>query len=338
MALPFESPPLFPGDKPVISLLLRTLLFASLPLASGAASSQDWPQGPVKLVVPFDAGSTPDLVARLIGDRLATRLHQPFVVENKSGAAGNIGTDAVAKADPDGRTIGVSIAGPLGVNSLLFKKMPYDAAKDIDLVTIAVSQPSVLVVSSKLATTDAKQLAALFKGDAKLSFASIGAGSISHLAMAALVAQAGGDAVHVPYRGSGAAVTAVLAGLVDMALLPAAAVMPHVESGKLRALAVASPARSPSLPALPTLAESGLPDIKGDAWIGFIAPARTPAPVVKRLHEQIAQVLAEPAVRDKLRTQYMDPVGNSPDEFRRLLASDVARWKPVVEKNKLTLD
>lgn len=123
-----------------------------------------------------------------------------------------------------------------------------------------------------------------------------------------------------------------------MALLPAAAVMPHVKAGKLRAVAVASPARSASVPELPTLAESGLPDIKGDAWIGFIAPAKTPAAVVKRLHDQIVQVLAEPAVKDKLRTHSMDPVGNSPDEFRRLLSEDVARWKPVVEKNRITLD
>ena len=316
----------------------RTLLLTALALPCALAFAQDWPRGPVKVVVPFDAGSTPDLAARVIGERLAARLHQPFVVDNKSGAAGNIGTDAVAKADADGRTIGVSIAGPLGVNSLLFRKMPFDPAKDIAVVTMAVSQPSVLVASPKLASTDAKQLSGLLKADAKLSYASIGAGSISHLAMAALVAQAGGDAVHVPYRGSGAAVTAVLGGQVDMALLPAAAVMPHVKAGKLRALAVASPARSPSLPDLPTLAESGLPDIKGDAWIGFIAPAGTPAAIVTRLHEQIAQVLAEPAVKDKLRAQYMDPVGNSPDEFRKLLASDVARWKPVVEKNKLTRD
>jgi tripartite-type tricarboxylate transporter receptor subunit TctC len=320
------------------SILFRTLLLASLALTGAPAFAQDWPRGPVKVMVPFDAGSTPDLAARVIGDRLAARLQQPFVVQNKSGASGNIGTDAVAKADADGQTIGVSIAGPLGVNALLFGKMPYDVAKDLELVTIAVSQPSVLVVGPRLAAADAQQLAALMKGPSRLSFASIGAGSISHLAMAALVAQAGGDAVHVPYRGSGAAVTAILAGQVDMALLPAAAVMPHVKAGKLRALAVASPARSPSLPGLPTLAESGLPDIKGDAWIGFIVPAKTPAAAVKRLHGAIVQVLAEPAVKEKLRAQYMDPVGNSPDAFRKLLASDVARWKPVVEKNGLTPD
>lgn len=318
--------------------LLRTLFLAGLCFAGAHAYSQDWPKAPVKVIVPFDAGSTPDIAARIVGERLTARLNQPFVVENKSGASGNIGTDAVAKAHADGQTIGVSIAGALGVNALLLRKMPYDVATEIELVTIAVSQPSVLVVGAQSAITNAAQLATQLKEKSRLSFASIGAGSISHLAMAALVAQAGGDAIHVPYRGSGAAVTAVLSGEVDMALLPAAAVMSHVKAGKLRALAVASPARSPSLADLPTLAESGLPDIKGDAWIGFIAPAKTPAAVLKRLHDQIVQVLAEPAVQEKLRLQYMDPVGNSPDEFRKLLAADVARWKPVVEKNKITLD
>jgi len=322
----------------VKSRLLLSLFLTCISITGGRAYSQEWPKVPVKVLVPFDAGSTPDLAARVIGDRLASRLHQAFVVENRSGAAGNIGTDMVAKAEGDGRTIGVSIAGPLGVNALLFRKMPYDTSRDIGLVSIAVSQPSVLVVGSRLSTTDAKQLSALMRDKSKLSFASIGAGSISHLAMAALVAQAGGDAVHVPYRGSGGAVTALLSGEVDMALLPAAAVMPHVKAGKLRALAVASPSRSPSLPDLPTLAESGLPDIKGDAWIGFIVPAKTPAAIVDALRDQIVQVLAEPAVKDKLRMQYMDPVGNSPEEFRRLLAADVARWKPVVERNKITLD
>lgn len=320
------------------SHLLAPLLLAAMSVAGTPAFSQDWPSAPVKLVVPFDAGSTPDLAARLIGERLSTRLHQPFVVENKSGASGNIGTDMVAKAPGDGRTVGVSIAGPLGVNGLLFRKMPYDVASDIALVSIAVSQPSVLVVGGGSAISTAKQLADMLKQRTPISYASIGAGSISHLAMAALVAQAGGDAVHAPYRGSGAAVTALLSGEVNMALLPAAAVMPHVKAGKLRALAVASSARSASLPDLPTLTETGLPEVKGDAWIGFIAPAKTPAAIVTSLHAQIVQVLAEPELKEKLRLQYMDPVGNTPAQFRALLTADVARWKPVVEKNKISLD
>jgi tripartite-type tricarboxylate transporter receptor subunit TctC len=316
-------------------VLASTALMTAAPLAS----AQAWPNGPVRVVVPFDAGSTPDQVARVVSERLAARLGQPFVVENKSGAAGNIGTDAVAKAAPDGQTIGVSIAGPLAVNPLLFKKMPYDPARDLELLTVAVSQPSVLVVALKHSVDSPKELLNLMKGSkANFAFASIGAGSVSHLAMETLGAGSGADVVHVPYRGSGAAVTAVLAGEVDMALLPAAAVMPHVKAGKIRALAVASAKRSPSLPELPTLVESGLPDVQADAWIGFIAPVKTPAAIVKKLHEQISQVLAEPAVKEKLRTQYMDVVGNTPAEFRALLAADVARWKPVIQKQKVQLD
>lgn len=318
---------------------ILVLASAALMTAAPIASAQAWPKGPVRVVVPFDAGSTPDHVARVVSDRLSVRLGQPMVVENKSGAAGNIGTDAVAKAAPDGQTIGVSIAGPLAVNPLLFKKMAYDPARDLELLTVAVSQPSVLVIALKHSVGTPRELLSLMKGGrANLIFASIGAGSVSHLAMETLAAGAGADVVHVPYRGSGAAVTAVLAGEVDMALLPAAAVMPHVKAGKIRALAVASAKRSPSLPELPTLAESGLPDVQADAWIGFIAPAKTPPVITKKLHEQITQILAEPAVKDKLRLQYMDVVGNTPAEFRALLATDMARWKPVIQKHNIQLD
>lgn len=319
--------------------LAGVLIGTAVAAASAASHAQDWPQAAIHVVVPFDAGSTPDLVARIISERLAARLPQPVVIDNKSGAAGNLGTDAVAKAAPNGQTIGVSIAGPLAVNPLLFKKMPYDAARDLDLITVAVSQPSVLVFGSKRNPGTSKDLIALLKsGKTQATFGSIGAGSISHLAMETLAARAGGDFVHVPYRGSGAAVTALISGDIDMALLPAAAVMPFVKDGKLRAVAVASAKRSPSLPDLPTLSEAGLADVQADAWVGFIAPAKTPPAVVAKLHELIVQILAEPAIKEKLRDRYMDPVGNSPAEFRALLAADVARWKPIIEKNRIALD
>jgi tripartite-type tricarboxylate transporter receptor subunit TctC len=319
---------------------LSSLAFAALLATTATASfAQDWPKSPVRVIVPFDAGSTPDSIARIVSERLAVRLGQPFVVENKSGASGNIGTDAIAKATPDGQTIGVSIAGPLAINTVLYKKLPYNPLTDIEPVSVAVSQASVLVVSSKHAAASAKDFAATLKGGSvKMTYASIGAGSNSHLGMQTVAAQTGGDYVHVPYRGSGAAVTAILSGDVDMALLPAAAVMPHIKSGKMRGLAVASANRSASLPDLPTFAESGLPSVQADAWIGFIAPAKTPAAVITKLNEQIAQVLAEPAVKEKLRLQYMDPVGNTPAQFRTLLASDLARWKPIIEANKISLD
>ncbi len=318
---------------------LACTALAATAAVSTLSHGQDWPSGPVRVIVPFAAGSTPDITARLIGERLTARLGQPMVVENKTGAAGNIGTDAIAKAKPDGQAIGLSIAGPLAVNSLLYGKMPYDPARDLQPVTIATSQPAVLVVANRVPARNAAELLALLKKQPKaLSYSSMGAGTISHLAVAALAARSEADPVHVPYPGSGAAVTAVIAGDVDMAILPAATVMPHVRNGRIKALAVASAKRSPSLPDLPTLAEAGIADVQADAWIGYVVPAGTPAPIVKRLHDEIVAVLAEPAMREKLRLQFMDPVGNTPDAFRRVMAEDVARWKPVIEKHRIRLD
>ena len=307
--------------------------------AAQTAAAADWPKGPVHIVVPYGPGSTPDIIARIVGDRLAKRSGQPVIVENKAGAAGNLGTDAIAKAAPDGQTIGVSIAGPLGVNALLFKKMPYDPAKDLDLVSIAATQPSVLVVPSTLGVSSTDELIALMKKNpGKYNYASMGAGTISHLAMESLAAKSGTSIVHVPYAGSGPAVTAILSGNADVAVLPAAAVMPQVKAGKMKALAVATAKRSPSLPELPTLAAAGLKDIQADAWMGFVVPAKTPEAIVRRLHGELVQILADPEVRDKLRLQYMDVVADTPAEARAVLAADIERWRPIIQKNNITLD
>ena len=209
----------------------------------------------------------------------------------------------------------------------------------LEPVTIAATQPAVLVVSNKLAArTTAELLTLLEKSRGKYSFSSMGAGTISHLGMEAISLRSGADLVHVPYGGSGAAAMAVISGEVDMALLPAAAVMPHVNAGKVNALAVASGERSPLLPDLPTLAEAGMEDIKADAWVGFIAPAGTPPRIVARLHDEIVLVLAEPAIRDKLHRQYMGAVAGSAAEFRSVLAADAARWKPIIQKHKITVE
>lgn len=319
--------------------LATSIVCSTLMLGSSIAIAQDWPSSPVRVVVPFDAGSTPDLVARLVSGELAKRLGQPMVVDNRSGGAGNIGTDAVAKAAADGQTIGVSIAGPLAVNPLLFKKMPYNPSTDLEMITVAVSQPAVLVVAAKHAVRSPAELLRLVQAaKGKLSFASIGAGSTSHLAMQALSSSTQADMVHVPYRGSGAAVAALLSGEVDMALLPAAAVMPHVKAARLQAVAIASAKRSSSLPDLPTFTEGGLPEIQADAWIGFIAPAKTPGAIIERLHKEIVLILSMPAIEERLRQVYMDPVGNTPAAFRALMAADVERWKPVIQKHNITRD
>jgi tripartite-type tricarboxylate transporter receptor subunit TctC len=318
---------------------LGSLLAASLALAAPFAVADDWPAKPVHVIVAFAPGSTPDVLARLVSERLALRIGKPVIVENKPGAAGNIGTDAVAKAAPDGYTLGVTISGPLAANTLLFKKLPYNPQTDIEPLTIAATQPSVLVVAPGVDVSDMPALLGKLQGNqGKFNYASMGTGSISHLAMAAVASRSGADIVHVPYRGSGQAVTSLLAGDTQMAVLPAAAVMPHVRAGKLKALAVATAQRSSVLPDLPTLAESGLPDIQGDAWMGFIAPARTPAAIVARLQREISQIVKSDDMKQKLQAQLMEPVGSTSAEFRATLQSDLARWQPVIRKNNITLD
>ena len=319
--------------------LTLAAVFATGLVAAQAPSATDWPKGPVRIVVPYGPGSTPDIIARIVSDRLAKRTGQPMVVDNKTGASGNLGTDVVAKAAPDGMTIGVSIAGPLGVNALLFKKMPYDSAKDLELVSIAATQPSVLVVPVSLGVSNTDELVALMKKNpGKYNYASMGAGSISHLAMEALAIRSGTSVVHVPYAGSGAAVTALLSGNADIAVLPAAAVMAQVKAGKIRALAVATAKRSPALPDLPTLAEAGIKDVQADAWMGFVVPAKTPDAIVRRLHDELVAILADPEIRDRLKLQYMDVVADTPAEARAWLAADVERWRPIIQKNNISLD
>jgi len=314
---------------------LRHALAALSLIAATAASAEE----PVHLIVPYPPGSSPDVVARLVADGLHARTGQTIVVDNKSGAAGMLGTGAVAKAAPDGRTIGLSIAGPLAVNTLLFKTMTYDPATELAPVTVAVTQPSVLVVNPSVPAKDVAALLALLKADpGKFNYASMGAGSISHLGVAALAASSGTTIVHVPYKGSGAASAAVMSGEVQMGLLPAIAVMPLVKDGRLRALAIASAERSPALPDLPTLKESGIAGVQADAWMGFVVPAGTDAKVVSKLHDDIKAVLDDTALQQRLRSQYMDTVANTPAQFKQLLADDVARWKPVIEKNNISLD
>lgn len=309
------------------------------PVVPQTSPAGDWPKGPVRIVVPYGPGSTPDIIARTLSDRLAKRTGQPMIVDNKAGASGHLGTDAIAKATPDGSTIGISIAGPLGVNSLLFKKMPYDPAHDLELVSIAATQPSVLVVPVSLGVNTTDELIALMKKNpGKYNYASMGAGSISHLAMEALAAKSGTSVVHVPYAGSGPAVTAILAGNADIACLPAAAVMPQIKAGKIKALAVATAKRSAVLPDLPTLAEAGIRDVQADAWMGVVVPAKTPDAIVRRIHAELMQILADPEVRQLLRLQYMDVVADTPAEARAVLAADIERWRPIIQKNNITLD
>jgi tripartite-type tricarboxylate transporter receptor subunit TctC len=308
---------------PIVLLVLAAVL---------PASAQNWPPKTVRIIVPFGAGSTPDIEARVVADGLSKKYPgSAFVVENKPGASGNIGTDAVAKAAPDGATIGISIGGPLAINTLLFSKLPYDPHKDIAPITQLVTQSSVLAVNPELKVNSVTELMALLHANpGKYNYASIGNGSLSHLTMEALAIKAGTKLVHVPYPGSPQAVTALIRGDVQMACLPPISVTPQAAAGKVKILAVSTARRSPFLPNVPTLKESGI-DVEADAWNGLIAPGGTPKAIVDKINADVVALLKEPAVRDKLAAQMMEPAGSTPAQFRALIDGEIARWAPVIK-------
>jgi tripartite-type tricarboxylate transporter receptor subunit TctC len=311
---------------------MKTILaLLSVLLVATPAAAQDWPSKPVRIVVPFGPGSTPDLVARLIADHLQAKLGQTFIVENKPGASGNTGTDAVAKAAPDGTTIGVSIGGPLAINTLLFSKLPYDPKTDLAPITQLVTQPSALAVNSGVKVNGVAELIALLKREpGKYNFGSIGNGSLSHLAMEAIALKSGTAMVHVPYPSSPAAMTAIIRGDVQMGCLPAISVTPQTAAGQIKILAVSTARRSRFLPEIPTLKEAGI-DVEADAWMGLIAPAHTPEAVVGKIQREVVEALGTQAIRDKLATQLMEPVGSTPAEFRARIEGEIERWAPVIK-------
>jgi tripartite-type tricarboxylate transporter receptor subunit TctC len=306
--------------------------------ALAPAAGQDWPSRAVRIIVPFGPGSTPDMIGRLLADHMQQSLGQPFVIENRPGASANTGTDVVAKAEPDGSTIGISLGGPLAINTLLFAKMPYDPARDLALITLLTTQPSVLVVHASLGVDTVGELVDLLKKNpGRYNYGSIGNGSLSHLAMEAIAIRSGTKMVHIPYPGSPQAMTALLRNDVQLACLPAIAVTPHVASGQVKILAISLGRRSALLPAIPTLKEAGI-DVEADAWNGLIAPAKTPEPVIAKIHDVVVALLSEPAVREKLATQLMEPIPTSPAEFRAKIDADLARWAPVIKALDLRIN
>jgi tripartite-type tricarboxylate transporter receptor subunit TctC len=309
-------------------------LFAFLFIAVVAAlpaRAESWPSREVKLIVPFAAGATPDIVARMLADTLQAKLGQTFVVENKPGASGNLGTDAVAKAAPDGYTLGISIGGPLAINTLLFSKLPYDPSTDLAFITMLATQPSALAINSTLNVNDPSELIALLKRNpGKYNFGSIGNGSLSHLAMEAIALKSGTQMVHIPYPSSPQAVTALMRGDVQLACLPAIAITPQLGSGKIKILAITTAQRDALLPGVPTLKEQGI-DVEADAWMGLIAPAKTPAAIIDQIHDAFASAITSPAIREKLATQLMSPIPTTPAQFRARVEADIARWTPVIK-------
>jgi tripartite-type tricarboxylate transporter receptor subunit TctC len=317
--------------------LLLSLLVAMLAgIEPGAA--QVWPAKPVRIVVPFGPGATPDIVARLLAERLQAKLNQTFVIENKPGASGNLGTEAVVRAEPDGATIGVSIVGPLALNTLLFSKLSYDPFSELALISRIVDQPSVLAVNADVPARSTAELITLIKSQSdKLNYGSIGNGSLSHLAMEAIAMVGGATIVHVPYPGSPQTMTALIRGDVQIACLPAAAVVSQMPTGRIRMLAVTSQRRSALLPDVPTLKEAGV-DVEANAWIGLVAPVKTPEPVVAAVAREVAEALRDPAIGEKLKALYMEPLGTSPAEFKAHVDAEMKRWAPVIKAREIKIN
>jgi tripartite-type tricarboxylate transporter receptor subunit TctC len=295
------------------------------------AAAQEWPAQTVNIMVGFGPGSTPDLVSRVVADRLQKKLGQPFVVHNRPGAGGNIGLEAVAKAAADGYTIGTTIPGPIIVNPMTMK-MSFDVKKEIRPVTILATQPSVLVVSAKLGVDNLKDLIALLKANpGKYNYSSIGVGSISHLSMV-LVAQASGTEIqHIPYKSSPEAMAAIVAGEAHMATLAPNAVTGQAEAGTLKMIAVSTPKRWPALPQVPTFAEQGIEGVQAEAWMALVAPARTPDAVIERLYKEVKEALETAEVKEQMTKFGFEPVGITPAEFAKRIEEEEKRWSKVID-------
>ena len=318
---------------------MKTLLATLALVLALPVTAQDYPSRPIRLIVPFAAGSTPDVFARIVGERASAGLKQPIVIENRAGAGGNVGTDAMVKAAPDGYTIGASITGPLVNNTVLYKKLPYNPFTDLAPITFGVHQPNVIAVSPALGVNSMPELFALLKQNpGKYNYASIGAGSLSHLSMELIKSRTGTYVVHIPYTSSPAAVTSLIAGDTQIASLAPLAVMPHVPTGRLKVLAISTPQRSPLLPNVPTFRETGVLDVVASAWIGLVAPARTPPAIIERLNREFVAAMKDPATAEKLRAQYMEPQPGTPAEFAAYMQEELKRWTPVIRRSGAVVD
>jgi tripartite-type tricarboxylate transporter receptor subunit TctC len=312
----------------------RSLLLAALCVAviAPAAAQTPWPSRPIRIVVPYGPGSSPDVLVRAFSDKLGQRLGQAVVVDNRPGAGGNTGTDHVAKAAPDGYTFLVSTNGPLVYSTVFNPKLPYDPFKDLAPVTLAGGQPNVCAVSNDMNVSDVKGWVAAMKANpGKYNFASTGVGSMSHLSVEILKLETNSHAVHLPYSSSPNAILAVLQGDVQFACVPPVAVMPQAKAGKLKALAVTTGKRSAIVPELPTLKESGFPEIQALAWMAIMAPAGTPMPIIERMNKEIVAILKEPETEQKLATSYMEAIGSTPEELTAWMNEERKRWAPVIK-------
>jgi tripartite-type tricarboxylate transporter receptor subunit TctC len=321
--------------KPTRSLA-RVAALAALaviaPLASPLAHAQDFPTKPIRIVVPLPPGGSNDVLARLLGQKMSEAFGQPVVVENKPGAAGNIATDFMAKSEGDGYTIAIAPNQTVAVNPVLYPKLPFDVLRDLQGITLLGRVPMVLVVSpGKVSATSVAELITLARADPdKLSYASAGSGSPQHMAAEVFKSLTGTRMTQIPYKGSAPALVDVLGGQVDVMFCPINSALPHIRSGKLRALATTGTKRLDLLPNVPTVAET-VPTFESDIWIGMVAPAKTPPAIINKLNAELRRSLALPEVRDKLAEQGIFAETSTAADFTKLIATDQKRWAAVIK-------
>ena len=304
----------------------------SLLLLPAYAIAQDFPAKPIKLIVPFPAGGPNDIIARLVGQRMSELTKQPVIVDNRGGQAGVLGTDAIAKAAPDGYTIGIVSASALVISPSM-EKVAYDVAKDFAPITLVVTVPEMLVVAGNVAASNMAELVALARAQpGKLNFASAGLGGLPHLAGELFKLTAKIDVVHVPYRGAAPAINDLLGQQVQMTFLDLPVILPHIKAGSLRPIALGARTRAPSAPDVPTTAEVGMPDLLIENWYGMIAPAGMPPAIVAALNRIATAAISDPSVRDKLADQGLTPVGDTPEHFRDFIAGETVKWAKVIRE------
>jgi tripartite-type tricarboxylate transporter receptor subunit TctC len=308
-------------------------------LATGPAAAQAFPTKPVTIIVPFAAGGTTDILARVIGEALKKELGQPVVIDNRAGAGGNIGGALAAKATADGHTLFMGTVGTHAINASLYKKMPFDHVKDFAPLTRVAMVPNLLVANPARPYNNVKELIAYAKANpGKVSFGSSGNGSSIHLSGELFNSMAKVDMIHVPYKGSAPAVTDLVGGQIDIMFDNMPSAIQHVRSGRLKALAVTTAKRSPELPNVPTIAEAGVPGYEATSWFGMFAPANTPAPVVAKLNAALVKVLSDAEVKKKLAEQGAEPYSEKPEQFAEFIRKETAKWSQVVKAAGASVD
>ena len=321
------------------TMLLRSLIACWFVVAVPHAGAQSYPNKPIRMIVTFAAGGGADFMGRMIGQKLSETLGQSVIVDNRAGAGGAIGNEAAAKAAPDGYTLLLGAAGPLVISPALYAKLPFDTLKDLTPITLLAHVPFALCAHPSVPAAGVKELIALAKRrSGKLNFGSSGTAGAPHLAGELFKASAGVNMVHVPYKGLAPAITDLIGGQLDLIFADVNLVKPHVESNRLRGLAVTGATRSPILPQLPTVSEVALPGYQAGTWYGVLAPAGVPREVVAKLNAEINRILASGETRERLATQGAEPAGNTPEQFAAMIRTELDKWAQVVKAANIKLD